>query len=65
MGLGGPSTRRLTNQCFFTKLLVGTTNDDSSAQVVSATLAEPWATLLAEELQADMIHSTTNPDHDL
>jgi hypothetical protein len=39
--------------------------DDGSTKVVSATLAEPWATPLAEEFQADMIHNTTNPDHDL
>ena len=49
-----------------TKLLVATTgDDDSSAQVVSATFAEPWATLLGEEFQAGMIHNATNHDHDL
>jgi site-specific DNA recombinase len=62
--LGGPKTRRLTNQCFFRKLLISDTDSDSP-RVVSSVLNEPWATLLQREFQDRMAHNTTNPDHDL
>jgi len=57
--LGGPRVRRLLNQCFFIRLNI------DGGDVVGAVLREPWATLLAEDFQARMIHNTTSPDHDL
>ena len=60
--LGGPRVRRLSNQFFFDKLLLDT---DDTAHVTGAILREPWATLLAEDFQAQMAHNTTNPDRDL
>jgi site-specific DNA recombinase len=62
--LGGPKTRRLANQCFFTKLLISDSGTDAP-EVVSATLAEPWATLIGDDFRARMAHNTKNPDHDL
>src|SRR5450759_5756691 len=56
--LGGPQIRRWANQCFFEKLLI------SDGEVVGAVLREPWATLVAEDVQAHMARNTTNPDHD-
>jgi site-specific DNA recombinase len=61
--LGGAKTRRLANQCFFTKLLISDSGTDAP-EVVSATFAEPWATLIAEEFHDRMARNTTNPDHD-
>lgn len=61
--LGGPRVRRLSNQFFFHKLLIG--DPDHQVQVVSAQVREPWATLLAAEVQAQMVQITqnaTNPD---
>lgn len=61
---GGPRVRRLSNQFFFTKLLVEKMPDERP--VVTATvLNEQWATLLAEDFQQRMAHSAANPDHDL
>jgi site-specific DNA recombinase len=62
--LGGAKTRRLANQCFFTKLLISDADTDAP-EVVSATFAEPWATLIAEDFQDRMATNATNPDHDL
>jgi DNA invertase Pin-like site-specific DNA recombinase len=61
---GGPQVRRLSNQFFFGKLLI-TEDDTDGATVTTATLRQPWATLLAEDFQAAMAHNTTNPDRDL
>ena len=60
--LGSPRIRRLANQCFFTRLLLDGELD--GPRVTGSTLREPWATLLAEDFQARMRRSTTNPDHD-
>src|ERR1022692_3012473 len=49
---------RLLNQCFFIQLII------DGGDVVGAVLREPWATLLAEDFRARMIHNTTNPDRD-
>jgi site-specific DNA recombinase len=62
--LGGPRTRRLSNQFFFEKLLV-TDDEPGTAQVVGAILCDPWATMLTEEFQSQMAHNTKNPDRDL
>jgi site-specific DNA recombinase len=61
--LGSPRTRRLANQCFFTRLLID--GDQDGPNVRGATLREPWATLLAEDFQARMRQNTENPDRDL
>ena len=58
--LGGPQVRRLSNQFFFTKLLISV-DEDHGAQVAGATLNEPWATLVSEDFHASMRASTTNP----
>lgn len=58
--LGGPRTRRLANQFFFQRLLL---DED---HVEAAILAEPWATLVADDLRLRLRRrrETTNPDHD-
>ena len=61
--LGGPRVRRLANQCFFHKILIAV--EDDEPHVASATLREPWATLLVKEFSQQMAQVTTNPGHDL
>lgn len=46
--LGGPKIRRVSNQFFFTKLLV------SNYEIAGAVLKEPWASLLAEDLLEEL-----------
>jgi site-specific DNA recombinase len=58
--LGGPQVRRLSNQFFFSKLLL-TWSDDGDVEVAGSILNEPWATLLAEDFQKCMAENTTNP----
>ena len=63
---GGPRVRRLANQFFFERLLLSV--EDDAAHVAGAVLREPWATLLAEDFQAQMAtaaHNATNPGRDL
>jgi site-specific DNA recombinase len=59
---GGPQVRRLTNQCFFDKLLISP--DEDGAQVTGAAFREPWGTLLAADFEDRMAANTANPDRD-
>jgi hypothetical protein len=61
---GGPQVRRMSNQFLFEQLLIDV-EENEGAQVVDATLREPWDTLLAPSFQAAMATNTTNPDRDL
>jgi site-specific DNA recombinase len=60
--LGGPQVRRLCNQFFFEQLLIDL---EEEATVAGAVLREPWATLLAEDFQAQMAANTANLGRDL
>jgi hypothetical protein len=55
---GGPQIRRHANQCFVTKLLI---SHAETPEVTSAVLAEPWATLVAEDFRARMIRKHNEP----
>jgi site-specific DNA recombinase len=61
--LAGPEIRRLSNQFFFDRLLISEKTEEG-AQVTSAVLQEPWATLVSEDFQASMAISAKNPGQD-
>lgn len=54
--IGYPRDRRLCNQTFFEKLLIG-----KDGSVVGALIREPFATWLTEEFVEEMAQTARNP----